>query len=98
MNTEKISLSDRVTARNDVYSTSVDGELVIFDPLQGTYFGSGIVGTAIWDRLSDDKTVADICCELMDAFSVDETTCHRDVLKFLGEAIERGLIVVHSDR
>lgn len=88
-----VSLNDCLTAREDVFSTLVDDELVLFDPRKGSYFGAGLVGAAIWRKLTADKSVEEICVELTEVFSVDEATCKHDVLAFLNEAYKRGLVV-----
>ncbi|MCU4653922.1 PqqD family peptide modification chaperone [Roseibacterium sp. SDUM158016] len=89
-----VSLDNSVIARKDVFATAIDNELVLFDPDQGSYFGSGAVGDCIWSMISDERVVADICDALMEQFEVERATCEADVIEFLNALENRGLIKV----
>lgn len=89
-----VSLTDSVTARSGVFSTTVDDELILFDPDQGLYFGSGIVGQCIWTMISKERQVSDICDAIMEQFEVERAVCIADVVNFLSELEKRGLVTV----
>jgi len=89
-----VRLQSSVSARNGVFATTVDDELVLFDPEQGSYFGSGIVGERIWSFLSEERTVSDVCDALMDEFDVERSVCEAEVISFLNALAERTLVKV----
>jgi hypothetical protein len=89
-----ITLDTRVSRTETVFSSSVGDDLVIFDHDQGTYYGSGPVGEAIWSLIAEERKVADLCDRLMERFEVDRATCEAEVLAFLRELGERGLLKV----
>lgn len=90
--TETVTLASRIAARQTVFSTSVDDDLILFDPDSGEYYGAGIVGQKIWDLITEECTVETVCGELLEEFDVDRQTCESDVLQFLNELHARGLI------
>lgn len=94
MSEVEIGPSSMVMARDDLFSTSVGDDLVLFDAAQGTYFGSGLVGQTIWNTISETKSVKSVCNELLDQFNIDPQTCERQVIAFLAELNSRGLIKV----
>ena len=94
MNEIVINGDSVVKAREDVFSTSVGDELVIFDAESGTYFGSGDVGQQIWQELSEKTTANAVCDALMEKFDVDRATCEEQVFAFIAELSKRGLLEV----
>lgn len=87
-----IDLNSVVKPRPGVFATSVDTDLVVFDPDQGTYFGAGVVGERIWSLITDGKQVDALCDELVEQFAVDRATCEAEVCAFLRDLAERNLI------
>lgn len=89
-----VALSSKVVAKSGTFSTSVGDDLVLFDPEQGAYYGSGMVGEQIWSLIADEQEVRSICDSLLERFEVERQTCEAQVLEFLGELNEHGLIHV----
>lgn len=89
-----LNIDSVVMARDSVFSTTVDDDLVLFNPDDGQYFGSGTVGMRIWSMISEKRKVAEICGSLATEFEVDAERCEHDVLQFLASLRERDLITV----
>ena len=89
-----VDLNSTVKARPDVFATSVDDELVLFDPEKGAYYGAGVVGERIWALVSEGKSIEVLCEELTHLFDVDRSTCEADVIMFLNELEAHGLVSV----
>lgn len=94
MSDPSIDLESTVEARSDLFTTTVSDDLVIFDPEQGTYFGSGLVGQEIWGIIAQPKSAKSVCDALLEEFDIDRKTCETQVLEFLSELNARGLIKV----
>jgi hypothetical protein len=72
----------------------VDGETVMFDPAAGSYYVLGVVGTRVWDLLSQRSSVAEICATLRGEFAIDAETCRREVLNFVNDMHRKRLVTV----
>lgn len=82
--------------RDDVFVTEVGGELVLFDPSAGQYFGSGEVGARIWRHLAEGLSVEEVSAALTDEFDVDEMECRDDVTAFVAALLENALVTVKA--
>lgn len=78
----------------DKISTELDGETVILDIPSGMYSSLDPVGTTIWNLLETPVAFRTIVGEILNAYDVSEEQCITDVLDFLHNLSERGLIVV----
>ncbi|MEO6247746.1 MAG: PqqD family protein [Sphingomicrobium sp.] len=79
--------------RNDKIPTGeIDGELVALDLERGDCFGMDRVGTLIWAMSAAPVQVATIIDRLTEDHEVDRQTCRDDVLPFIGELAEAGLV------
>jgi phage baseplate assembly protein gpV len=72
----------------------VDGETVMFDPAVGSYYVRGVVGTRVWDLLSQRSSVAEICATLRGEFAIDAETCRSEVLNFVNDMHKKRLVTI----
>jgi len=89
MQLDRNSIVQRV---DDVMSAEVDNEMVMMRLESNGYFGLDDIGRRIWELLGEARSVADICAELRAEYEVDEEDCERDVLRYLQELAEHGLL------
>ncbi|MDI5934185.1 PqqD family peptide modification chaperone [Halomonas kalidii] len=90
-----MNMQSRVRRRDDPLTSHLGDDLVIFSARNGKYYGTQDAGTLIWSLIEHDSTVLDVCEGLMHAFDVDRRTCERDVIAFLEQLEQEGLITVH---
>ena len=84
--------SDSVVVRDsEPIFTTIDSEVVMLSPRAQAYFGLGMVGSEIWNAIEKPRRVDELCTALLQEFEVDADTCHREVLDFLNDLVERGL-------
>lgn len=83
--TTVVRSSEPLTAR-------IDDEVVMLDTRQGCYFGLDRSGAVIWDLIADPRSVGDVCQELVERYDVPPETCRADVISFLTELADAGLI------
>jgi hypothetical protein len=82
-----------VPLRNgDVVWQILEGECVILNPLEGTYFGLNAVGLSFWEEVDGARTVGEITDLLLDEYEVDRATLDRDILELVGTMIENNLL------
>jgi hypothetical protein len=84
----------KVVAAASQLSTEVQGETVILELDRGVYFSVSKVGDHIWHLLSEPRRIDDLVESVTDAFDVDDDTCRPDVLSFVSELMDAGLVHV----
>lgn len=73
----------------DVADTSV-----LLDIDSGYFFQLNRTGTAIWALVSEPRSLGAICDQLAGEFRVDPETCRTDVVEFVEELLERGVLEI----
>jgi Coenzyme PQQ synthesis protein D (PqqD) len=77
--------------------TTIDEEVVMLSPQAQSYFGLGVVGSAIWNEIERPRRVDELCAILQQEFDIDSDTCQRQVTEFINDLVERGLAHVLAD-
>ena len=72
--------------------TDLDDTIVMMDPDKGMYYELGSVGSRIWTLLETPRSVSDVCDALVEEYDVTPDVCRRDVVSFIEEAGELGII------
>lgn len=67
-------------------------ELVLFNRVSETYHALDRSGSAIWNRLGEGRSAADLAEALAEDFAADPAAIADDVAAFLAEAEELGLV------
>lgn len=91
-----ISLTSKITANPSVFSAEVHGELVLFDPDKGCYYGAGPVGQRIWSLIVENGSVGSIVETIVSEFDVDQETAEQDVISFISELCNGHVVEVHD--
>ena len=87
-----LQLSAIVVVAQDVLSSELGSEHVMLNLRDGTYYGLEDVGSDIWKMLQKPVSVGEICGAILETREVDPERCRRDVVKLLGELVERRLV------
>ncbi len=67
-------------------------ELAMLDLDTGKYFVIDRLGAVIWERLEATVRVADLLAELKVAYDVTPQRCEADVIAFLRQLHDKGLV------
>lgn len=89
-----MNLDTRIKRQDEPLSSQVDDELVIFSARNGMYYGTQAVGKRIWSLIEQETTIAELRDRLLEEFDVDRDTCEREVMAFLDQLQQEGLIKV----
>lgn len=89
-----ITDDSRLARAEAAIASEVEGEAVILDIESGYFFRLNPIGSRIWWALETETSLPGVCARLQETFAVSPQTCRADVLEFLGELKERGLISV----
>jgi Coenzyme PQQ synthesis protein D (PqqD) len=85
---------DTTVSRNgDILHASVGTEeTVMMSVAAGRYYGLNAVGSRIWELLETQRTIAQLYAQICEEFEVDPQTCEAEVLKFVQDLINNGLV------
>jgi hypothetical protein len=78
--------------RGDLASRQADDEVVVLDLKTSTYRALNATGALLWERLADWASIDDLAAMLVDAFGLEATEARRDVLRFVDDCEEAGLV------
>ena len=88
-----VALDTMLSRNGDILHAPVGAEEAVMLSVQaGQYYGFNAVARRIWELLEEPKTVRALCDAIWAEFTVDAETCEADVLKFLGELRDNGLV------
>jgi PqqD family protein of HPr-rel-A system len=88
-----ISFSNtKIVVAQDAISCDLDGEAVILHVGSGTYFGLNPIGAEIWNRIREERSVSEICEQLMTEYDVSKEQCETEVMALLHRLSEQGLV------
>ena len=92
--TWEFSANTVIARKNDLPSTSVDNDLVILSLASNNYVGLDAVGRKIWESIETPCRVDQLCQLMSSSFSGAPSQIGNDVIAFLKELAEEGLIDV----
>jgi hypothetical protein len=80
----------------DIVASDIDDEKVMMSIEKGCYYGLDPVGSRVWEQIENPIRVSDLIDALLLKYDVDRETCERDVLAFLEELREDGIVRVED--
>ncbi|MDR3598918.1 MAG: lasso peptide biosynthesis PqqD family chaperone [Desulfosporosinus sp.] len=89
---EKITLQSVISAKKDIVTADMDGEVVMLSIESGKYYNLGNTGGVIWEVITDPITVEQVIDNLVDNYDVSRGQCEEEVLAFLRDAHQEGLL------
>jgi len=89
-----ISSTSLVSQIDDIAACDIDDEKVMMSIERGQYYGLDPVGSRVWELIEEPVKVSALIDELLLRYDVDRETCEQDVLAFLEELYEDGLVRV----
>lgn len=90
--TEQIT-SQTALVRADTFMTAeMDDDLVMMSLENNAYFGLDDIGKAIWELLETPTTIEALCDSLLDRYDVEPAQCRADVIAFLTELHNEGMV------
>ena len=87
-----MQLDTKLTVPPQVMSRLVGDETVLLDLASGIYFGLDGVGKLIWGAVAEGNNPEQIVALIVSEYDVDEAQAQVDVVEFLSELVERGLL------
>ncbi|WP_338470947.1 lasso peptide biosynthesis PqqD family chaperone [Niallia sp. XMNu-256] len=72
--------------------SDMDGEKVMLSIENGKYYNLGEIGGAIWDLMKEPISTQELVSQLLSRYEVEPKECEEQVLSFLNELMDAGLI------
>lgn len=90
-----INLQDFIVASGSTYlSTNVNGELVILNLMDETYYGLVGVGARVWELIQQSRTFAELVEQISRDYDVEPNRCEIDVRTLLVNLASKSLVEV----
>ncbi len=89
-----INLDTIVYHDPEMVAAPMEDELVMFSLERGMYYGLDSIASAIWQRIGQPTSVADLCAALLEEFEVDRETCQRETLELLNWLFQHELVKI----
>lgn len=77
-----------------VVSADVADDAILLDIDSGYFFQLNRTGTRIWTFVEAPQTLGALCDHMAANYRVDDEACRRDVITFVADLIERGVLEV----
>ena len=87
-----MDLETKPTIPPQVMSRVVGDDTVLLDLESGMYFGVDGVAKRIWESISEGRNLGETAEVIASEYEVDEAQAQADVLKFVTDLAERGLL------
>lgn len=89
-----VNINSVVIRKEGIIASDMDGETVMMNIETGKYYNLGKTGGAIWNIVKDPIEVEEIIKKLMENYNVAKEQCEQDVVPFLQQMAEQGLLLI----
>jgi DNA-directed RNA polymerase delta subunit len=89
----KLTIDTIIQRKNEILTSDIDGEKVMMSIQQGEYYGLGNTGSFIWDNIENQIKIEDLINLITQEFNVNKERCLNDIMPFLTDLVEKGLII-----
>ena len=94
---QMISSSKRFKQHHQTVCTELDGEVALFQSNTCDYLALNETGSAIWNFLKSEPTLAELCKHLQSEYDVTPDECKSSVQVWLENALEKNVIAIIED-
>jgi hypothetical protein len=91
------SLTTRVRIPEGVISHEVQDELFILHPQANDCFVLDSIGARIWHLIETHQPLKKVLDSLMQEYEVTEAECGQDILSFVAQMLEKGVLEISKD-
>ena len=92
-----VSGTKRFKQHRQAVCTELDGDVALFQSNTCDYLVLNETGSAIWNALKTQPTLAELCKHLEDEYEVASDECKSAIENWLEAALEKKVIVVVED-
>jgi hypothetical protein len=92
ISTQKVSLNSIIVQQDGIIVSDMDGEKVMLSIESGNYYNLGELGGEIWDLIKSPVEINNLVNTLLLTYQVGKEECEQNVLSFIEQLINEGLI------
>lgn len=89
---DQVDFSKRFSPKPDVLVRELDGEAVILNLGDESYYGLNESGNRMWQTLINAASIDAAAKQLLDEYEVEEQTLRADLAKFISSLLERKMV------
>ena len=89
---QMVSSSKRFKQHSQAVCTELDGDVALFQSDTCDYLVLNETGSAIWNALKTEPSLAEICSHLQEEYDVDPGECQASVEAWLEAALEKKVV------
>ncbi|MBJ6360245.1 lasso peptide biosynthesis PqqD family chaperone [Paenibacillus sp. GCM10012307] len=97
MSVSIIQLEDKIQQEEGNLVSDMAGEKVMMSIRSGKYYNLGSMGGIIWESIASGQTVGQLIDDLTERYEVAREECQTQVLSFLQQLKQEGLISLLSE-
>lgn len=98
MTTERnIQPDTKIVRDSEIIFSEMDGETVMMSIENGEYYGIDPVGSRIWELIETPVKVSGLCEILGAEYKVTPEQCSKDVMSFLNDMLEKGIVKIADE-
>ena len=92
-----LDFSDSVSVSPGVLIRELDGERVVLNLENETYYGLDQSGSCFWSALMNASSIKSACDQLIQEFAVSANELHHDMERFVNELLDNGLVYISNE-
>lgn len=93
-----MDFSSKVVQSPETLINIIEGESVLLNLKNESYYGLDEVGTRMWELLTTSNTLQEVYDALLDEYDVTPQTLKEDMLDLISTLIEHGLLEVDDQQ
>ncbi|WP_458352143.1 lasso peptide biosynthesis PqqD family chaperone [Peribacillus frigoritolerans] len=97
INASVLSKNNVITQNQGNIVSNMDGELVMLSIEKGNYYNLGVLGGEIWSLIEKPIKISDLLDKLISQYDVSQQECEEEVLSFLSDLYNEGLIILPAE-
>ncbi|MCK1982997.1 MULTISPECIES: lasso peptide biosynthesis PqqD family chaperone [Peribacillus] len=97
INASVLSKNKVITQSQGNIVSDMDGELVMLSIEKGNYYNLGVLGGEIWSLIEKPIIISDLLEKLISQYDVSQQDCEEEVLSFLSDLYNEGLIILPAE-
>jgi coenzyme PQQ synthesis protein D (PqqD) len=83
-----------ISVSPDALFQELDGETVLLNLHDESYYGLDDVGTRVWQLLSEHGNMDQVIAAMLNEYEVDEAILRRDIERLIAELAQCGLVTI----
>ena len=94
---KSISADVRICRNPKQVFNEIDGQVVMLDVSNETYYSLDDVGSSIWRELESTCNIGQLIDKLVNTYEVTDSQCKNDIEPFIEELVFAGVIKIIDD-